>query len=122
MTRPVTDPAYAQLTRELAVDDIRCQFQSRGQLVISMQVGTVWPDRGNSFWVTHSRNRWYLFTWAPRGYSLPESAHIAELCRAFMASNERAAFTVSDAIIAKFGLTELSEEETAAICREMPAE
>src|SRR5436853_3132794 len=44
---------YEQLATALLQDGIRCQFQAPEQLVVSAQVGEVWPDCGNSFWVTH---------------------------------------------------------------------
>ncbi len=80
----MSDP-YADLASALANDDICCQFQAAGQLVISRQVGSIWPDRGNSFWVTHSAGHWYLFTWSPVGYRVPDSVDFAAVCRACMA-------------------------------------
>lgn len=47
---------YQQLALALAGDAIRCHFQTPGQMVVSRQIGPVWPDRGNSFWV-HPRQR-----------------------------------------------------------------
>jgi hypothetical protein len=116
------DPAYTQLAQDLAADGVRCQFQTPGQLVISTQVGPVWPDRGNSFWVTNVSGQWYLFTWAPRGYSLPESDRIAALCRAFMASSAKVEALVPENLIAEFTLRELSDEEVETVYRAMPAE
>jgi hypothetical protein len=69
-----------QLLDALAHEDIRCQFQTRGQLVVSRQVGPIWPNHGNSLWVTHAGGRWHLFTWTPIGYRVPESADIATVC------------------------------------------
>lgn len=113
--------AYADLQQSLAADGIRCQFRTPGQFVISRQVGPIWPDRGNSFWVTYAGGNWNLFTWAPVGYRLPEPARIAELCRAFMGSSDHVA-GVPDALVVAFGLVELSHEEVDAVYRAMTAE
>jgi hypothetical protein len=110
----MNDP-FAALTSELANDGIRCQFQTAGQLVISRQVGSVWPDRGNSFWVTHVSGCWYLFTWSPVGYRVPEAADFAAVCRACMAFGNSAMYRVPSEIAEPFGLIELSEEEMDAV-------
>jgi|SRR5271170_3834759 len=118
----MADRAYAELEQSLAPDGIRCQFQTQGQFVVSRQVGPIWPDRGNSFWVTHAGGNWNLFTWAPCGYRLADSGRVAELCRTFMASGDSAQFMVPEVIVKEFGLTELSDEEAEAIYKAMSAE
>ena len=41
---------------------------SRRKTVISRQQGPVWPNRGNSFWLSNKEGVWYLCTWAPEVY------------------------------------------------------
>ena len=110
---------YQQLALALAPDGIQCHFQSPGQMVISSQVGPVWPNRGNSFWVTHVADRWYLFTWSPVGYRIPETADVAALCRSCMAHESSAMGSVPTPIAQAFGLNELSDQEEAAVYAEM---
>lgn len=117
----MTDPAYSELERLLGADGIRCHFQSPGQFVISTQVGPVWPDYGNSFWVTHAGGKWHLFTWAPVGYLLPDPTHIADLCRALMNSSDRASSVVPASIVSAFGLSEVSDDEAEGIYKAMTA-
>jgi hypothetical protein len=112
------DP-YKELASALAEDGIRCQFQSAGQMVVSQQMGPIWPDRGNSFWVTKVAGRWYLFTWVPIGYSLPEAADVAAVCRTCMGVGESAMGRVPSEVIQEFGLVELTEEEAETVVREM---
>ena len=113
---------YSDLERILVSEGIRCQFQKPGVFVISRQVGPIWPDRGNSFWVTHCAGHWHLFTWGPRGYRLEDTARIADLCRTFMAYSKRAEFAVADEIIQNFNPVCLSEEVAEAVCAAMPRE
>jgi hypothetical protein len=120
-TEPMDD-AYRQLAQELAVDDIRCQFQSCGQMVVSRQVGPIWPDRGNSFWLTHAGGGWHLFTWVPRGYRVPPDISIADLCRTSMAHGDSAMGKVSSHIIQAFALSELTDDEEEAVYRAMESE
>src|SRR5262249_25755405 len=103
----------------LAGDGIRCHFQSAGQMVVSAQVGPVWPDRGNSFWVTHAGGQWHLFTWSPVGYCVPEGADIARLCRVCMAHGSSAMPTVPARIVRECGRSELSDDEAEAVYAEM---
>ncbi len=114
----MSDP-YANLASALANDGICCQFQAAGQFVISRQTGSIWPDRGNSFWVTHSAGRWYLFTWSPVGYRVPDSVDFAAVCRACMAFGNSAMYRVPREIAEPFGLIELSAEEADAVDSEM---
>jgi hypothetical protein len=118
----VDNSPYIDLARALYPGGIRCAFQSRGRLVISRQVGPVWPDRGNSFWVTHAGGRWYLFTWAPNGYRVPAEADVAELCRACMSACDRAMGEVPADLIESFGLVLLSDEKAESVSRAMDAE
>jgi hypothetical protein len=113
------DDAYGLLAAALAGDGIRCQFQTPGQCVVSGQVGPVWPNRGNSFWVTHAAGRWHLFTWSPVGYRVPEEADVAQLCRDCMAHGSSAMYHVPPHIAQKFGLSKLSEEEADSVYAEM---
>lgn len=114
----MSDP-YADLTSALASDGIRCQFQAAGQLVISRQLGSIWPDRGNSFWVTHVEGCWYLFTWSPVGYRVTEAADCAAVCRACMAFGTSAMYRVPSEIAEPFGLIELSPDEMDAVGERM---
>jgi hypothetical protein len=62
--------------------------------------------------------RWYLFTWSPVGYRVPDSVDFAAVCRACMAFGNCAMYRVPREIAEPFGLIELSEEEAAAVNRE----
>src|SRR5262245_49446529 len=105
----MADP-YHELAKALSSDGIRCRPQARGQLVVSSQWGPSWPDRGNSFWITHAGGRWHLFTWAPRGYRVPRTADVTALCRTCMAHGTSAMFKVPPHIVETFGLVELTDE------------
>ena len=114
----MADP-YKELAMAFADDGIRCHFQSSGQMVVSGQVGPIWPNRGNSFWVTNVAGRWYVFTWVPVGYRVPDSVDMAELCRTCMAHGDSAMAKVPAEIANEFGLVELSEVEAEFVIREM---
>jgi hypothetical protein len=96
-------------------DGICCQFQEPGQLVVSRQSGPVWPNRGNSFWVAQSAGQWYLFTWAPTGYRIPETVNVAAVCRACMTGHETAMGEVPREIGEQFGLIRLSDAEAEVL-------
>jgi hypothetical protein len=112
------DP-YQQLAAALAEDGILCRFQAPGQMVVSAQEGPVWPDRGNSFWVTYVQGRWHLFTWSPRGYAVSAGTNMARLCRICMAHESSAMPRVPAHIVEEFGLSELSEHEAQAVLAKM---
>ncbi len=117
----MADAPNTDLEPALSPDGIRCQFQAPGQLVVSTQVGPVWPDRGNSFWVTRVAGPWHLFTWAPVGYRLADPARVAELCRALMACGTKAVGVVPAGVAVEFGPTELSDAAAEAVWRAVDA-
>jgi hypothetical protein len=88
-------------------------------MVVSGQVGPTWPDRGNSFWVTSVGGRWYLFTWVPIGYRVPESKDVVGLCRRCMDLGHSAMYRVPPEIAKEFELLELSVQEAENVFREM---
>ncbi len=64
------DP-YIALTEALASAGLTWQRNRPDQLIVSAQEGPVWPDRGNSFWLSHIQGTWYLRTWSPVCYRVP---------------------------------------------------
>ena len=63
--------SYTALTSALNAIDLTGQQMRPDQLVVSAQRGPVWPDRGNSFWLSHQNGTWYLSTWSPVCYRIP---------------------------------------------------
>ncbi len=104
------DP-YRILAVALARVGLVPQFQAEDQLVVSTQVGPVYPNRGNSFWLSERAGGWYLSTWAPVGYRIPPEQDIVALCSACMSVGTTAMWRVPPDIVARFGLEELSEEQ-----------
>ena len=58
------DP-YISLTEALATVGLTAQQSRPDQLIVSAQQGPVWPNTGNSFWLSHNQGTWYLSTWLP---------------------------------------------------------
>ncbi len=59
------DP-YVSLTNALAAIGLTGQRTLPHQLIVSTQEGPVWPNRGNSFWLSHHQGTWYLNTWGAK--------------------------------------------------------
>jgi hypothetical protein len=110
---------YERLADRLAVDGIRCHHQSPDQLVISRQEEPVWPDDGNSFWVTRAGGEWHLFTWTQKAYSIPETADVASICRTCIAHGNSAMYAVPAELQERLGLREVDEDEMACIFAQM---
>ncbi len=74
---------------------------------------------GNSFWVWYCPDvrGWFLSTWSPRYYKADSSTDIVELCMACLALDDKPIARLPDAVIAKFHLTEISDDEFETICR-----
>ena len=64
------DP-YIALTEALAAVGITGQRTRPDQLIVSAQRGPMWPNQGNSFWLSYNQGLWYLSTWLPACYRVP---------------------------------------------------
>ncbi len=104
------DP-YIALTEALASAGLTWQRNRPDQLIVSAQEGPVWPDRGNSFWLSHIQGTWYLSTWSPVCYRVPPNQDIVGLCSACMAAGTSAMYRVAPEIVARFELQEIDERQ-----------
>ncbi len=105
-----TDP-YESLQNALAAAGLTGQRRSEDQLIVCSQAGPVWPNRGNSFWLSHKEGVWYLSTWLPAGYRIPATQDVLALCLACMAVGTEAMYSVPPDIIARFGLQRIDDGE-----------
>jgi hypothetical protein len=104
------DP-YISLTEALAAVGLTGQRSSPDQLTVSSQQGPVWPNRGNSFWLSHNQGIWYLSTWLPACYRVPANQDIVALCLAVMAVGTSAMYRVPADIVARFELQEIDDRQ-----------
>ncbi len=74
--------SYDVVIEALARTGLVGQMQREDQLVVSSQEGPVWPNRGNSFWLSRKHGAWYLSTWLPAAYRVPADQDIVALCSA----------------------------------------
>src|SRR5262249_50304320 len=103
--------SYASLANALSSVGLVAQQASPVQLIVSTQHGPVWPDRGNSFWLSFRDSTWHLVTWSPVCYRIPPDQDVAALCLACMKVNRSAMYGVPDDIVSRFGLTEVTSHE-----------
>ena len=104
------DP-YIVLTQALTRAGLTGQMSRPDQLIVSSQEGPVWPDRGNSFWLSHVQGTWYLSTWSSVCYRVPPSQDIVALCSACMAAGTTAMYRVAPEIVTRFELQEIDERQ-----------
>lgn len=105
-----TDP-YIPLIKALAGVGLIGQRNLPEQLVVSTQQGSVWPNRGNSFLLSHREGVWYLSTWSPVHYRVPAKQDVVELCSACMAVGASAMSRVPPEIVTRFELQEIDERQ-----------
>src|SRR5580765_6041784 len=102
--------SYSAVTEALAKLGLVGQMQNEDMLVVSSQQGPVWPNRGNSFWLSRKQGTWYLSTWLPAGYRVPSGQDLVALCSTCM-SGPSAMYRLPGEIIERFGLQELDDKE-----------
>ena len=103
--------SYASLTNALSEIGLNGQQTRPHQLVVSAQRGPVWPDRGNSFWLSLQSGTWYLSTWSPVCYRIPGGQDVVAVCSACMELGTSAMYRVPDEIAARFGMERISDDE-----------
>ncbi|MBV9659469.1 MAG: hypothetical protein JO295_15315 [Verrucomicrobia bacterium] len=103
--------SHASLSSALAAIDLIGQQMRPYQLVVSAQRGSVWPNRGNSFWLSLQSGTWYLSTWSPVCYRIPGDQDVLAVCSACMAVGMSAMDRVPDEIAARFGMEQISDDE-----------
>jgi hypothetical protein len=103
--------SYASLADALSAVGLIGQQSRSNQLIVSTQRGPVWPDRGNSFWLSYQDGTWFLSTSAPICYRIPGGQDVAALCLACMEVGTSAMSQVPDEIAARFGLERISDDE-----------
>jgi hypothetical protein len=108
---------HAMLAAALTTRGWKAFLQNADQLVVSSQDSPVWPERGNSFWVSHREGTWYLSTWAPVGYRVPTDRDIILLCLECLTVGSCAMSRVPEEIATRFSLTELEPEEYDRVFR-----
>ena len=107
--------SYAALTNALSAIGLTRQQVRANQLVVSAPQGPVWPNRGNSFWLSMQGGVWYLGTWLPACYRVPPSQDVVAVCSACMEVGASAMYRVPDEIAAHFGLERISDDEFGRI-------
>jgi hypothetical protein len=103
--------SYASLADALSSVGLTAQQMRPNQLVVSTQQGPVWPNRGNSFWLSYQGTIWYLSTWAPICYRIPIHQDIVALCSACMEVGDSAMGRVPDDLVSRFGLEQIDYRE-----------
>ena len=103
--------SYAQLVEALKDAGLAGQLMSPHQMAVSTQPGPVWPNNGNSFWLSLHNGAWFLVTWAPVGYRIPADRDVVKVCVACMNAVGSAMAQLPSTIVNGFGLTQLSDAE-----------
>ena len=105
-----SDP-YIALSEALAAAGLTGQRSRPDQLIVSAQQGPVWPNGGNSFWLSQTQGVWYLSTWLPVCYRVPVNQDIVQLCLACMAVGTSAMYRVPPDIVTRFELQEIDDRQ-----------
>src|SRR3989442_493012 len=111
VSRDMQPDPYIALTEALAAIGLTGQRSRPDQLIISARHGAVWPNRGNSFWLSYNEGLWYLSTWLPACYRVPADQDIVSLCSACISFGSSAMYRVPPDIIARFRLQEIDERQ-----------
>jgi len=83
--------------------------------------GGAWGIGGVSFWLLLKEGRWFIASWAPRVYEIPETADVFELVRdALLTTPAERSHLVDESVQRKHSLRELSPQEVAEFLADSP--
>jgi hypothetical protein len=102
--------SYEAMAAQLSAVGLNAAQQGPQQLVVSSQPGAVWPNRGNSFWLSLRDATWYLSTWLPALYKVPGDQDMLALCSECMSFGSSAMYTVPEHIARQFKLVRADDE------------
>lgn len=108
-------PGYQSFAARFRGSDVRGFVKEPNQLVLSLQDGPVWPDRGNSFWVCWLDGRWYVGTWAPRYYRVQDADRLLDFCDKFDHFGDSAQGEIPGNLMAEYGLEEVPDDAFDAL-------
>jgi hypothetical protein len=111
----IMDEVYQAVIEGLSSRSVQSYFQQSDQLVVSRQSGPAWPGPGNSFWISHQQGAWYLCTWAPVCYRVPQDTDLVALCVDFVGCGEYAQSRVPADLVDCYRLVELSNQEAGQV-------
>jgi hypothetical protein len=111
VSRDMRSDPYISLMEALAVKGLTGQRNLPDQLIVSAQQGAVWPNRGNSFCLSHRQGLWYVSTWLPVRYRVPAHQDVVALCSECMAVETSAMYRVPPELVARFELQEIDDRQ-----------
>lgn len=105
---------YTHIGKRLSERGINSFLQSPTQLIVALE----WPQspyQGNSFWLTHWEEVWYISTWTSRIYRVIQTENLEDICHDLLLSSPTAMYSIPDDILTRYALTELLDAEVEAL-------
>jgi hypothetical protein len=98
---------YATVIEGLRANGCHAEFHRPGQLVVCRKA----PVLAGRIWITW-RDRWFVSTWAPAVYAVPEDTDIVALCVACVNDKSKPFYRIPGPIVQQFQLRLLDGQES----------
>jgi len=95
---------YQNLIAALTAAGMRAELHNPDQLVVC----TDEPVLTGRIWITW-RNQWFISTWTPAIYSVPDDVDVVALCLACVSWESGSFYTIPDKIAQQFRLVRLEQ-------------
>ena len=86
-----------------------------GDRIVCASEGGTWGLGGRSFWCAVRQGRWFIATWTPHIYEIPDATDVAQLATDVLTNNDRLGYDIDAEIKARFGLVEMADEQFDAL-------
>ena len=99
------DSAYQTVIEALMAKGIRAEFHRSDQLVLTDRGGTT------SVWISLHNGQWFISTWTPACYPIPNDVNVVEVCEMFLQAKDRGFYVIPTEICDRFGLVRMTNEQ-----------
>lgn len=86
-----------------------------GDRIVCASEGGTWGMGGRSFWCAARQGRWFIATWTPRIYEIPNRDDVASVAIDVLTKNDARCYDIDGEIKARYGLVELGVEQFEAL-------
>ncbi len=90
-------------------------IKDAGDRIVCAAEGGNWGLGGRSFWLAVRQTRWFIATWTPRIYEIPNPQDVPHLAIQVLKCNDSHCYDIDADIQRQFGLIEVTDDEFSTL-------
>lgn len=90
-------------------------IEEPGDRIVCASLRGEWGLGGRSFWVAVRKSRWFIATWVPYIYEIPNTEDVPQLVLEVLTNNDSRCYDINAEIQERFGLLEVTDDQFDAL-------